>query len=57
MLIKSDIELKISLSENDCFIVADKNQIEQVLINLATNARDAMPNGEFNDKNRRGGIG
>ncbi|MEK7804653.1 MAG: ATP-binding protein, partial [Planctomycetota bacterium] len=45
MLIKSDIELKISLSENDCFIVADKNQIEQVLINLATNARDAMPKG------------
>ncbi len=45
MLIKSDVELKISLSENDCFIVADKNQIEQVLINLATNARDAMPKG------------
>ena len=45
MLIKSDIELKISLSENDCFIVADKSQIEQVLINLATNARDAMPKG------------
>ncbi len=45
MLIKSNIELKISLSENDCFIVADTNQIEQVLINLATNARDAMPKG------------
>ncbi len=37
-----DIELKIKLSESDLLIMADGIQLEQVIINLATNARDAM---------------
>ncbi len=44
-LIGEDIELSIFLSEKDLTIMADSTQIEQVLMNLATNARDAMPEG------------
>ncbi len=44
-LLREDIEIKIHLTEEDVTISADPVQIEQVLMNLATNARDAMPNG------------
>jgi PAS domain S-box-containing protein len=44
-IIGADIELKSKLSEQDLVVSADSGQIEQVLINLAANARDAMPNG------------
>ncbi len=44
-LLTEDIELKILPCQNDPTILADVTQIDQVLINLATNARDAMPNG------------
>ena len=44
-LIGEDIELNISLADNPMTVVADFGQMEQVLINLATNARDAMPDG------------
>jgi PAS domain S-box-containing protein len=42
-LIGEDIELQIALHDMELTIMADSGQIEQVLMNLATNARDAMP--------------
>ncbi len=40
-----DIELKTSLSDFIGKVKVDPGQIEQVMINLAVNARDAMPDG------------
>jgi CheY-like chemotaxis protein len=44
-LIGEDIKLETKLSDADLVVVADSSQLEQVLMNLATNARDAMPDG------------
>jgi len=44
-LIGEHIELTVTVSAGDLTIIADSNQMEQVLINLVTNARDAMPKG------------
>ena len=44
-LLTEDIELRIHLAEQNMTIMADATQIDQILFNLATNARDAMPHG------------
>jgi PAS domain S-box-containing protein len=44
-VIGENIEFKISLEPSLGSVKADPGQIEQVLLNLAVNARDAMPNG------------
>ncbi|OGW36607.1 MAG: hypothetical protein A2010_03285 [Nitrospirae bacterium GWD2_57_9] len=44
-LIGEDIELRTIPYREEVIILADSGQIEQLLINLCTNARDAMPGG------------
>lgn len=44
-LLTEDIELNVMTSDMDPTVLADVTQIDQVLLNLATNARDAMPQG------------
>jgi PAS domain S-box-containing protein len=44
-LIGEDVELVLSLREDAGNIKADPNHIEQAIVNLALNARDAMPEG------------
>jgi two-component system, cell cycle sensor histidine kinase and response regulator CckA len=44
-VIGEDIELSTVLTDADLTILADSTQIDQILMNLATNAQDAMPKG------------
>ena len=52
-IIGEDIEFSTELRQKSLWIMADSGQIEQVIMNLATNARDAMPKrGNPNDPYR-----
>ena len=44
-LVREDIDIHYDLADKDLVIFADVSQIDQILINLVTNARDAMPRG------------
>ena len=41
----SKIELGLTLGTDKCLILSDRSQLEQVIMNLSLNARDAMPKG------------
>ena len=44
-IIRENIDFNLDLADRPLIVLADAGQIEQVLINLAANARDAMPEG------------
>jgi len=44
-LVREDITIRLQLTQEDMTIMADAGQIDQVIMNLVTNARDAMPDG------------
>lgn len=44
-ILGADIRMQLRLSSQPMFIHADSGMMDQVLLNLAVNARDAMPNG------------
>ncbi|MCX7822623.1 MAG: transporter substrate-binding domain-containing protein [Syntrophobacterales bacterium] len=44
-LVGEDVELKMNLSDEPLYLFVDPAEMEQVILNLAINARDAMPQG------------
>ncbi len=44
-LLGQRVELKVRLKPGVCWVRVDPGQIEQIVVNLAVNARDAMPDG------------
>jgi PAS domain S-box-containing protein len=45
VVVGKNIEVRTRVAKGDLMVIADSGQLEQVMMNLATNARDAMPHG------------
>ena len=44
-ILGEDIDLSLHLDDTDCIAITDRNQLENGILNLCVNAKDAMPNG------------
>ncbi len=44
-LVREEVRLRLDLDSDPYLVELDPNQLQRVLVNLATNARDAMPTG------------
>lgn len=44
-LIPENITFKMEIVDNDCIVMADRDEIKYILMHLTTNALDAMPSG------------
>jgi signal transduction histidine kinase/ActR/RegA family two-component response regulator len=44
-IIGADVELTVDSADNPCAVKVDPDQLQQVIMNLISNARDAMPHG------------
>lgn len=44
-VVREDIEFRVDIYDGSLVVMADSGQIEQVIINLIANAKDAMPSG------------
>ena len=56
-LLGADVEVQTQLSGGPLPVLGDPGQVEQAVINLAVNARDAMPGGGKLDARHRAGDG
>jgi two-component system NtrC family sensor kinase len=43
--LRGDIEIRVGVPRRSCYVKVDPNELELALLNLAFNARDAMPSG------------
>src|SRR5271170_2360007 len=43
--LRGDIEIRVAVTRQPCFVKVDPSELELALLNLAVNARDAMPSG------------
>ncbi len=44
-ILGEDIDLSLNLGDEECIAITDRNQLENGILNLCVNAKDAMPNG------------